>query len=50
VPIIGLWRRRRFVKPCTVPIIGLSRNEAKTQKDRSLIFPNRMAAAFLKML
>ena len=33
-----------------LPIIGLSRNEAKTQKDRFLHFPNRMATVFLKML
>jgi hypothetical protein len=32
LPIIGLWRRRRFATT-----LSLSRNEAKTQKDRRLI-------------
>jgi hypothetical protein len=34
-------------KTLLMPIIGLSRNEAKTQKDRSPTLPNRIATEFL---
>jgi hypothetical protein len=58
---IGFWNFRAFKEilwPCgerifgfwqVAPTIGLSRNEAKNQKDRWSNYPKRTAIAFLKM-